>query len=278
MKPTDVLHLKQKQSRSFGPKEWGGGDGIKVLRVASEVWGEGTYRPGLRPDHATVFLVRSGRILYGKTGEVAWQGELLWLGRGDRRWLECTGGDCHLSLVAVHGPAWERLLAKTWPPGEVLRGVTGEVISRFDQLLKEALKGRKTDHAACVLWLRLIGLEVAGKDERRGEPTSAYRLFATLRHLLVDARGAGPTPAELARRSGVTHAYVCRLFRAYEGMTPGGFVAKVRMRAAADELARDREKLDVVAQRWGYADAFGFSRAFKRVMGEAPSRYAARYR
>ena len=85
-----------------------------------------------------------------------------------------------------------------WPSGEVLRGDTAEIISRFDQMLKEALKGGKTDHEACVLWLRLIGLAVAGKGERHEANVSIRQTVQGDRGLrggwpvMVGDRAGGP--------------------------------------------------------------------------------------
>ncbi len=54
----------------------------------------------------------------------------------------------------------------------------------------------------------------------------------------------------------------------------GGLPHRVwRMTLAADLLTRPELRVAAVARRVGYADAFGFSSAFKRLRGESPSAY-----
>lgn len=62
-------------------------------------------------------------------------------------------------------------------------------------------------------------------------------------------------------------------FASIVGETPARYVARLRMRQAREWLARDRLRISVVASRLGYDSEASFSRAFKRIMGEAPSRF-----
>ena len=57
------------------------------------------------------------------------------------------------------------------------------------------------------------------------------------------------------------------------GQTPARYLARWRMRAAADILARTDLPLATVAQRVGYKNEQAFARAFRRVMGESPRSY-----
>ncbi|CAM5236728.1 AraC family transcriptional regulator [Streptomyces californicus] len=51
------------------------------------------------------------------------------------------------------------------------------------------------------------------------------------------------------------------------------YLTEWRMTLAADLLTRPELTVAAVARRVGYADAFGFSAAFKRVRGESPSAF-----
>jgi AraC-like DNA-binding protein len=57
------------------------------------------------------------------------------------------------------------------------------------------------------------------------------------------------------------------------GETPARYVAQVRMHQARQWLVRDKMRIGIVARRLGYESEASFSRAFKRVMGAAPSRF-----
>jgi AraC-like DNA-binding protein len=60
------------------------------------------------------------------------------------------------------------------------------------------------------------------------------------------------------------------------GRAPMAQVAYLRMRLAASFLTVDYEPISVIAHRVGYADAYSFSTAFKRLMGLPPSEYRRR--
>ncbi|HEY3148080.1 MAG TPA: AraC family transcriptional regulator [Dongiaceae bacterium] len=62
-------------------------------------------------------------------------------------------------------------------------------------------------------------------------------------------------------------------FTSVVGETPARYVAQVRMHQARQWLMRDKLRISVVARRLGYDSEASFSRAFKRVMGAAPSHF-----
>ena len=53
-------------------------------------------------------------------------------------------------------------------------------------------------------------------------------------------------------------------------------VASIRMDVARRLLERTDDKLEVIANTVGYANAFIFSRVFKRVTGVSPAQYRGR--
>ncbi|WP_381795844.1 AraC family transcriptional regulator [Streptomyces niveus] len=81
------------------------------------------------------------------------------------------------------------------------------------------------------------------------------------------------TTAELASRAGVSRTTLAKRFTELVGNGPVAYLAEWRMTLAADLLTRPELTVAAVARRVGYADAFGFSAAFKRLRGESPSTY-----
>ncbi|MBB6346161.1 AraC-like DNA-binding protein [Nonomuraea muscovyensis] len=81
------------------------------------------------------------------------------------------------------------------------------------------------------------------------------------------------TLASLAARSGVSRTTLAKRFAELVGEPPLAYLTDWRMALAADMLADSAETVAAVARRVGYADAFGFSAAFKRVQGVSPSEY-----
>ncbi|MBR8255351.1 AraC family transcriptional regulator [Burkholderia ambifaria] len=76
--------------------------------------------------------------------------------------------------------------------------------------------------------------------------------------------------SELAAEAGVSRSVFAERFLAATGMTPVRYLTELRMRLAAQWIARDRETIEAVAYRLGYGSLAAFSRAFKRVVGRPP--------
>lgn len=79
------------------------------------------------------------------------------------------------------------------------------------------------------------------------------------------------TVAALAKVMRASRSAFAERFTRVVGETPLRYVAQVRMHQARQWLARDKMRIGVVAQRLGYDSEASFSRAFKRVIGLAPS-------
>ncbi|WP_119273711.1 AraC family transcriptional regulator [Taklimakanibacter deserti] len=79
----------------------------------------------------------------------------------------------------------------------------------------------------------------------------------------------------LARLMGASRSGFAERFTEIVGETPARYVAQVRMHQARQWLMRDRMRISVVARKLGYESEASFSRAFKRVIGTAPSNLRA---
>jgi AraC-like DNA-binding protein len=116
-------------------------------------------------------------------------------------------------------------------------------------------------------------------DRPGGEPPawwSAQRdpVAGPVLRLLHDEPAAPWTVAALAARAGVSRSTLAKRFTELLGEPPLTYLTRRRMALAADLLAeRTAATVSEVARHVGYADAFGFSAAFKRVRGVTPSEY-----
>jgi AraC-like DNA-binding protein len=79
----------------------------------------------------------------------------------------------------------------------------------------------------------------------------------------------------LAKVMGASRSSFADRFTEIVGETPARYVAQVRMHQARQWLMRDRLRISVVARKLGYDSEAAFSRAFKRVIGTAPSHLRA---
>jgi AraC-like DNA-binding protein len=81
------------------------------------------------------------------------------------------------------------------------------------------------------------------------------------------------TLARLAAASAVSRTTLTKRFTELVGEPPLAYLTGWRMALAADMLTERAATVASVARRVGYADAFGFSTAFKRVLGMSPTAY-----
>lgn len=84
--------------------------------------------------------------------------------------------------------------------------------------------------------------------------------------------------SELAAVMGASRSSFAGKFAAMVGETPARYVAQVRMHQARQWIQQDGARITDVAQRLGYDSEASFSRAFKRIIGMAPSHFRARSR
>ncbi|WP_311221073.1 MULTISPECIES: AraC family transcriptional regulator [unclassified Acidovorax] len=79
------------------------------------------------------------------------------------------------------------------------------------------------------------------------------------------------TVESLAAIMGASRSSFAEAFTRVMGETPARYVAKVKMFEARRWIARGDLRLATVAHRLGYESEASFSRAFKRIIGHAPS-------
>ena len=76
---------------------------------------------------------------------------------------------------------------------------------------------------------------------------------------------------ELAKEVGLSRSVLAERFHHYVGLPPMQYLARWRMQLAASLLSGTNQNLSEVAERVGYGSEAALSRAFKRLVGVAPS-------
>ena len=76
---------------------------------------------------------------------------------------------------------------------------------------------------------------------------------------------------DLAKCSGYSGEYLCRIFKKYHGESPYQVLLHRKMSAAWLLLRDGRLQVSAVARELGYQDPLHFSRTFRKIMGCAPS-------
>lgn len=82
------------------------------------------------------------------------------------------------------------------------------------------------------------------------------------------------TVESIAETLGLDRRYLSRLFGARVGMSVKDYLTKVRIERAMEHLASGKS-VALTAELVGYADAFNFSKMFKKHTGMSPREYAA---
>lgn len=95
-------------------------------------------------------------------------------------------------------------------------------------------------------------------------------LIGRVMHLMQHELDANWTLEKLAQQSGVSRTALAERFREATGDTPLNHLRTLRMQQAMQLLSNTSATLDSIASSVGYQDAFGFSKAFKRITGLAP--------
>jgi len=78
---------------------------------------------------------------------------------------------------------------------------------------------------------------------------------------------------QMAELAGLSVSHFCAEFRRQFAMAPGRYQARCRIGRARYLLGVRRQQVQEVAAALGYADAFTFSKAFKREIGVSPREY-----
>ncbi|MFG2621892.1 AraC family transcriptional regulator [Streptomyces sp. NPDC048507] len=135
----------------------------------------------------------------------------------------------------------------------------------------QALMDRLLDWAlVCTLrtWFDRAGADAPGWYRGLADPVLAPAL-----HAFHGRPAASWTVASLAAQAGVSRALFARRFSELMGRPPLTYLTECRMDDAEALLADTDLSIAQIARTVGYADAFGFSTAFKRHKGLSPSRF-----
>jgi AraC-like DNA-binding protein/quercetin dioxygenase-like cupin family protein len=125
------------------------------------------------------------------------------------------------------------------------------------------------DRAVMGLWTALVDRSTLRLLEADQADVRLDRLWLAIREDI----GGHWSLRRMARYVGLSPESLRRLCQQHLKRSPMAQCTRLRMQAAADHLRFSEEKLEAVAARFGYADAFAFSTAFRRVWGVPPSRY-----
>lgn len=120
--------------------------------------------------------------------------------------------------------------------------------------------------------MEMLGAVSAYSSASRPEKT-APPWFGRIKELLHQEFRNNLRMRDLANEAGVHPVHLSRVFRTLENQTPGGYVQRLRVRAAC-QLLTDREyPLALIAAECGFADQSHLTRIFKRLTRTTPAQF-----
>lgn len=151
-----------------------------------------------------------------------------------------------------------------------------EVVEVFEALGRESSHAGEIAHDICAALARLLLLKIQQRTVASGRSVpGSLATYERIRSHIESNHLRLRTIEDVAAECGVTAMYVARLFRRFGQAGAYQFLVRLKMNHAASLLQDRGMNVTEVAAQLGFADAFQFSRAFKRVHGVAPSRLFA---
>lgn len=204
----------------------------------------------------------------------------------DGRWVRCRPGHAFLlppgtthAFHATPGKRWDFCWVRYQEVAghAPLAAAQTPVVARFDpEPIRLAILGMYHEAggtaalAALDHWCELVHHYVL----RFANPTTmdprVWQLWAAVSADL----GRDWTVPDMCRVAHLGEKQLQRLCARDLGRTPRQQLIWLRMRRAAELLARGQDKVETIAGNVGYANPFVFSSTFKRVMGCRPSEYS----
>lgn len=209
-----------------------------------------------------VMAARSGVVRHGTRG-----------GRADVRLL---GG-----YFAFDSPD-AALLVSLLPAVVHVRAATR--LSALVQLVAEEASEQRPGHDLVLTRLVEVMLVEALRSNPAGDAPPGLlrgladaRLAVAMGHMHGDPARPWTVP-QLAKKAGLSRAAFLDRFTRTVGTPPMAYLLAWRMALAKDLLRRHDLAIGEVAERVGYGSQSTFSTAFRRYVGQAPSRYARELR
>lgn len=217
-----------------------------------------------------VALVLSGSAVYdyGDCRETAVAGDVLFLQKGENYAVQVTS-DTPWEHIVISFKLWEDV------PLPFRRLHKATHTKQFEELFVEAVRvyehggvGFEWELTAAVYRILALLLQETAKSEH-----SRYQGVANAA-AFIDRHYKEPLQIEtLAKISGYSVSHFSKLFTSLYGVSPLGYIHKVRIGRAKAMLRTEMFTLTEVAEACGFSNVYYFSRVFRKTVGVPPGKY-----
>ena len=239
------------------------GNLISVLELS---WEQQDLQSGDRPFHALSFRIQGNSRLITKTQEVsAGTGDIL-LVPADYPYRQISAKE---SLIVIH------FSCDTPLPPKIIKFVPKDAAyyeGTFRDLLSAWNKRGPGYQYECASIFHRILFKIE-QEAGTGEDDPLTEIMDYISDHFTDRDF---TLEELARKNGMSGAYLRRLFSARFGISPMRYVQQSRLRLAKALLQTDYYSIEEVAEACGFANVYYFSNFIKKETGVSPSSLRAK--
>jgi len=254
--------------------------GVHPVRIGFEHWQAGWSAQGQPQSEMAFFLITGGCALVQESDRWrrAESGRLLlqWPYRPFAFQADPEQGLAVLVLgyVGLDLPA---LLDSRLPkqPGAIMAMPETGLRQQWEDLYLAAREHQPGIEERLRHWLPYL-LSSLRSWQAVAHPDAAQARFLHCKKVLDASVDGSRGLAELCLVCEVSYPHLHRLFQRFLGVAPRAYLQQLRMNTAAQLLQMGDHSLAELAERFGYADAFSFSKAFKRCHGLSPQRYRER--
>ena len=149
-----------------------------------------------------------------------------------------------------------------------------EIKAIFDDIIKHGQSDSPYKSRLCATLLEYLFLRIA--ETKITEQTTVLRALTTYQNCRQYIREnfiALNSLDDIAESCMIDKAYICRLFKRFDTVSPYHYLLNLKMAYAADRLHESDILVKQVAAELGFSDPFHFTRAFKKVFGICPQEF-----
>jgi len=250
--------------------------GTGLYRIALERCGPSFHLKRHSPRNFVIFYVLTGEGVFRTQGhEYRLTGDSVFMfGPGIPHEIRAdTRTPMRYVVVATNGRGFVPFVSSHL--GETNRVFTMrntlEMRGLFETMLREAEQRNRFAHDICVNYLNTIILKLAAyRLQKAAHASPAMQTYIRCRAHIDEHFRSLRSAGEAAQACHIDVAYLCRLFRRFEKMSPYEYLLRTKMNEACHLLDTTPLSVKEIAYRLSFGDPCGFSRAFKRVLGMAP--------
>ncbi len=144
----------------------------------------------------------------------------------------------------------------------------------FDELIQAGSQVHRGNAELCAKLLECMALRISSsRAPIEGAQTLSFATFERCRqHIELHALRLQSLD-QIAGECHVNQAYLCRLFRRFDHISPYQYLLRLKMNHAAERLQQSAIMVKQVADEAGFSDPFHFSRVFHSILGLSPAAF-----